>query len=98
VDATRILDILAGRTTRGKIYGEVCLNGNPISVDRLGSRVAYVRKDYRLHGWISVEHTLAFHARLRSRDLGANYLDTKVLITKSFLMKKLEFQGNAISF
>jgi ABC-type multidrug transport system ATPase subunit len=74
-----LLDILAGRNGgHGKIYGEFMLNGNPMSIERLGSRVGYVRKDYRLHKYISVEQTLSFHYLLRSKDLSTHYLSTKV--------------------
>jgi len=74
-----MLDIIAGRKRgHGKIYGEFTLNGNPVTIDRLGSRVGYVRKDYRLHKSISVEQTLSFHYLLRSKDLSTKYLDTKV--------------------
>ncbi len=79
MEATALLDSLAGRTVgMGKIYGEFTLNGNPVSIDRLGSRVGYVRKDYRLHKSITVEQTLYFHYNLRSKDLSTNYLSTKV--------------------
>lgn len=80
-EATTLLDTLAGRIAGGrgkKIYGEFVLNGNPVSIERLGSRTGYVRKDYRLHKSISVEQTLSFHYLLRSKDLSTKYLSTKV--------------------
>lgn len=61
-----MLDILAGRRThRGRLGGEFVLNGNPVTLSRLGSRVAYVRRDYRMHPDITVAQTIRFHSMLR---------------------------------
>ncbi|CAG7722118.1 unnamed protein product [Allacma fusca] len=80
-EGTALLDILAGRRThRKRIGGEFLLNGNPVSLTRLGSRVAYVRRDYRMHPDITVAQTMRFHALLRKpiRTTSAHDKNTRI--------------------
>ena len=60
-----MLDILAGRRSQRRVSGDFLLNGNPVTLSRLGSRVAYVRRDYRMHPDITVAQTMRFHSLLR---------------------------------
>lgn len=77
-EGTAILDTLAGRRSyRGRVSGEFLLNGNPVTLPRLGARIAYVRRDYRMHPDITVAQTMRFHALLRKPIRNASLHDDK---------------------
>ena len=62
---TTLLDILAGRSTVGKVTGDVCLNGQrvkPVVMRRLSG---YVMQDDVLPGTSTVWEYMLFHANLR---------------------------------
>ncbi|XP_045493270.1 ATP-binding cassette sub-family G member 8 [Colias croceus] len=63
-EATGLLDVLAG--ARKKLSGDIILNGQPVSSRTLRKVAAYVRRDTSLSPAMSVEHTLRFHAALRT--------------------------------
>ncbi|XP_047521097.1 ATP-binding cassette sub-family G member 8 [Pieris napi] len=63
-EATGLLDVLAG--ARKKLTGDIVLNGQPVASSTLRKVAAYVRKDTSLCPSMTVEHTLRFHATLRT--------------------------------
>jgi len=82
-EGTALLDILAGRaSTYGRVLGDFMLNGNPVTMSRLGARTTYVRRDYRLHPEITVFQTMKFHSMLRKpiRSSNPNEKGNKVRI------------------
>ena len=65
-EGTALLNIVSGhRRSSDRISGEFLLNGNPVALQRLASRVAFVRNDYRLHPDITVEQTMKYHAMFK---------------------------------
>ncbi|CAL8108508.1 unnamed protein product [Orchesella dallaii] len=61
-EGTSLMDVLTSKVKRSdRISGEIWLNGNQIPVRSLGTRVAYVTRDYRLHPDITVIQTMQFH-------------------------------------
>lgn len=48
-----------------KLSGDIVLNGQPVASSTLRKIAAYVRNDTNLCPWMTVEHTLRFHAALR---------------------------------
>ncbi|GLH08224.1 Uncharacterized protein GBIM_13508 [Gryllus bimaculatus] len=76
-EGTTLLDVLAGRSTRGKIRGDVLLNGQSVRSQQLRDRVAYVQSDSHLSPDLTVRQTLSFHHHLRRSPTQAGKLDTK---------------------
>lgn len=61
-EGTSLLDVLTSRIKPShRVAGDIWLNGNQIPLQRLGTRVGYVRRDYRLHPDITVLQTMQFH-------------------------------------
>ncbi|XP_052738552.1 ATP-binding cassette sub-family G member 8 isoform X1 [Bicyclus anynana] len=63
-EASGLLDVLAG--ARKKLSGAIVLNGQAVAARTLRRVAAYVRRDAALCAAMSVEHTLRFHAALRT--------------------------------
>eukprot|EP01087_Luapelamoeba_hula_P004661 TRINITY_DN1458_c0_g1_i3.p1 TRINITY_DN1458_c0_g1~~TRINITY_DN1458_c0_g1_i3.p1 ORF type:complete len:729 (+),score=90.59 TRINITY_DN1458_c0_g1_i3:131-2317(+) len=65
---TTLLNLIAGRTSSGKVEGKVKVNGVPrkkISLSKWRKLVAYVMQDDILHGDLTTRETFTFTAALR---------------------------------
>jgi len=86
-----MMDVLTSKVKRSdRVSGEIWLNGNQIPIRSLGTRVAYVRRDYRLHPDITVIQTMQFHGINIDAAVGDKRKRVGVMLTAYYIHAKLD--------